>query len=445
MPRPVAVAVVLLLAALVFNPASAKAATPPVSSTFFGMHDPQEDAAVPYGAVRLWDVHTTWADLEPSRGRYDFAHLDAMVAKAWARGARVTLVLGATPAWAAKDPTLPSARWLGPGSSSPPADAADWTSFVGTVAAYYKGRIDSYQIWNEGSLWQFWQGTPAELAALTHSAYATIKSIDSKALVVSTPMLPRQPTWSTWSVAYLTALRSLGWPVDVFAIHSYQPDALASPEGRSRGIRKMQTVLKSVGAPVKPMWDTEANYTSNAFGRYKITGRQAADWVARAYLDSLRYGISRTFWYAYNARVGHLGVTMTPGTAASRGFTAISAWLVGRAWKGCATVPVKKSVVKKVRVHGRLVTKTVRVKTGVKVTTCTFTSPGKKKSWVTWATPDPKAVASAARKAVKGQAPKQVTARAAMPVKTRNVCRLLTGCRTTTKKTMVTTSPVLLR
>jgi hypothetical protein len=443
--RLFAVVVTMLLALLVAHPATAQAAAvaPRISSTFFGMHDPLQDASVRYGAVRLWDVGTSWADLEPAKDTYGFGNLDARVARARARGARVTLVLGSTPAWAATDPTAESAKWLPVGSSSPPRDPADWISYVTTVARRYQGRIDSYQIWNEASLPQFWRGTPAGLAQLTTAARIAIKRADPRALVVSTPMLPRQRNWSTWSTTYLKALRARGWPVDVFAIHSYQRDKLTGPEGRAAGIRKMRRVLTSVKAPALPIWDTEANYASNQYAMYKVIGTQAAEWVARAYLDSLRYQVSRTYWYAFNAPVGHLGVTMAPDNSAARAFTRVSSWLVGRTWKGCTTAPVTKAVVKKVRVNGRLVSRKVRVKTGVTVTTCQL-ERGTKTSWVTWATPAPQASPVPAI-TVNGTAPVPATARARLPVKAKVVCGLLTACRPTTKKTVVTTVPVLLR
>ena len=148
------------------------------------------------------------------------------------------------------------------------------SDYVTTVAKRYKGRIDSYQIWNEGGLPQFWSSTPAKLAQLTAAAHVAIKKADPHALVVATPLLPRQPHWESWSKAYLVALRDVHWPVDVFAIHSYQPDRLANPDGRVAVIQSTKDVLRSVHAPSRPLWDTETNYTSHAYfwPKQKIAG-----------------------------------------------------------------------------------------------------------------------------------------------------------------------------
>lgn len=384
------------------NPAAAQAVRLPVTSAFFGMHDVGLQSPLPYGAVRLWDVDTTWADLEPAQDDYQFGALDALVAGALARHAKVTLVLGSTPAWAATDPNSASPAWLTPGSSSPPRGETDWVDYVRTVATRYRGRIDSYQIWNEASLPQFWTSTPVHLARLTGYAYRAIKQADPLATVVSTPMLPRQPNWKTWSTAYLKALRHNSWPVDVFAIHSYQRNRLSTPDGRVLGIRRMKGVLARAHVPHRPVWDTEGNYSSKAFATYKITGKLAAVWVARAYLDSLRLGIARTYWYSWNAPVGHLGITMGPDTTAAVAYQTVSSWLVGGTFRGCTSS---------------------RAPSGATVTTCTL-QRGARTSRVLWA--------SANRHT-------KVTG------KGKTVCGLLRGCTARTERTHVTIAPVLVR
>jgi hypothetical protein len=405
--RLLAVVIAMLLGVAVLvggNPAAAQAVTVPVKPEFFGMHDPFMDAPLHYGAVRLWDNGTTWADLEPSMNHYRFARLDAAVADAQARHAKVTLVLGSTPAWAATNPKQHSAGWIGPGSASPPRHRVYWTDYVTTVVERYKGRIDSYQIWNESQLPQFWSSTPARLAQLTAVAHVAIRKADPHALVVATPLLPRQPHWESWSTAYLVALRGFHWPVDVFAIHSYTRDRLATPDGRAAVIASTKDVLRSVHAPSRPVWDTEANYTSRRFfsATEKITGPRAAAWVARAYLDSLRLNGSRTFWYGYNKPVGWLGVTVGTGTAATQGYASVVSWLVGSTFKGCTTS---------------------RAPSGATVTSCSFLR-GRNASRVIWA--------SAKRHTV-------------LRGKGTTICRLLIGCSARTKQTLVTKTPVLVR
>ncbi len=377
-------------------------AAPLIRAQAFGLHDPLQQSTVSNGAIRLWDTDTAWYDLQPDRGQWRFDHLDAMVAQAQATGVKPMLVLGATPAWAAEDPTAPSAQWLLPGTSSPPRSEGDWVTYVRTVAVRYRGRIDAYQVMNEGSLWQFWRGSPERLARLTVLASRVIKAADPKALVVSTPMIPRQKHWRAWSTRYLAALRARRWPVDVFAVHSYQPDTMSNPTGRVAGIRTMQGLLRTVGAPRRAMWDTEANYSAASYFAPKVVGPQSADWVARAYLDSLRLGVARTYWYAYDAPVGHLRITLVPASFAASGFAAVASWLVGSRFRGCTDE---------------------RAPTKVTVTTCTLRR-GLRTSYVVWA--------SANRPT-------------RLPVRTATACPQVTACVRPSTTTYVTMSPLLLR
>jgi putative peptidoglycan lipid II flippase len=47
-----------------------------------------------------------------------------------------------------------------PGAASAPKDLAAWDEWVKAVVTRYKGRITSYQIWNEANLENFYNGTP---------------------------------------------------------------------------------------------------------------------------------------------------------------------------------------------------------------------------------------------------------------------------------------------
>ncbi len=400
MRRLVALAAAAASVLVVGTPTTAAQAAPApvavarvVAAESFGMHDSAQVATAGYGALRLWDTGTTWADLAPARGRYDWKKLDWYVAKARARHTKVTLVLGGTPTWAAR-------RGAAVPSASVPA-AADWSAYVTAVATRYRGRIDSYQVWNEAALPQFFAGTPVQLADLTAVANVRIKAVDKRALVVATGMLPRQTAWTRWAGAYLNALKARRWPVDAFAVHSYQPDAIATPDGRLLTLQRAQALLAAVKAPKRPLWDTEANYTSRAYVGRKLGGQVAADYTARAFLDSTRAGVDRTFWYSWNNPVANLGITMTTGSTSQRALTTVRGWVVGATYRGCATA---------------------RATTRVVVTTCRFTR-GRATSYVVWASGN---------------------ARTALPVKARRVCALLTGCKPVTKATVVTTSPQLL-
>lgn len=366
------------------------------------MHDARGTSSAAYGSVRLWDTGTTWARLQPEPGHFDWSRLDRLVAGAEARGAEVTLVLGSTPAWAAADPTAEGAPWLTVGASSPPRSTREWAAYVGAVGQRYRGRISSYEVWNEAALRLFWKGTPDQLAALTKVATDRMRAVDPSARVVSTSLLPRQRAWTRWARSYLAGLRSRGWPVDAFALHSYQPNHLATPDGRVRTVRSVQQLLADVGAPRRPLWDTEANFTSPAFAVRKVTGERSADWLARAYLDSVRLGVARTYWYGGNSSTTLLAINTPSGSPSAAALTTTRGWLVGATMTGCTTSP-----------RG--------------VTACTL-------------------VRGSARRPIRSVLAWAATDRAApLPVRARTICTLLGGCRPVTRATTVTSSPVLLR
>ena len=188
----------------------------------------------------------------------------------------------------------------------------------------------------------------------------------------------------------------------MFAVHSYQPDALATPDGWFNLLRQVQSVLRAAGAPRRPLWDTEVNSSSPAFADHPVQGQQAADWTARTYLDSIRLGVARTYWSAWDDPLDVLGVTMTPGGPSQRAFTALQGRVAGSTFRGGASPPSP---------------------TGVVVMTCTF-SRGDRGTFVVWASAG-------------GHAP--------VPVGARSVCGLLGGCRPVDEHASITTSPVLLQ
>ena len=147
-----------------------------------------------------------------------------------------------------------------PGAASAPRSLQAWDAFVRATVTRYKGRITSYQIWNEASLAMFWNGSPALMAELTARAYAIIKKIDPRARVVAASTTVRLAgSFNRFFPRYLDALASRGWPVDVFAAHLY-PNSRGTSDTRREYIAQVTAALEAAGAPDKPIWDTELDY-----------------------------------------------------------------------------------------------------------------------------------------------------------------------------------------
>lgn len=323
---------------------AAAATTRTVPPELFGMQIRSIGAARPgnlrAGSIRLWDALVSWRRIQPERGVYRWDVLDAAVANAESIGAQEILyTVGVLPVWAASslEPAI-----YGPGTATHPVNNADYIAFVTAIASRYKGRITAYQLWNEANLRIFYQGTPAQLAQLVAQASWAIKSIDPAAKIVAPSALvdangPADPYGDQFFVTFAAELRARGWPVDAVSVHLYAP-ADRGPGTRARYLRAAKRWFESHGW-AGPMWDTETSYGDRRPWsplRKVYTGKKAATYVARTYIDSMRYGVPRVFWYGWEVDI--LGVDLTiqgQRTQAGDAFLTISRWMSGASWRGC--------------------------------------------------------------------------------------------------------------
>ena len=304
-----------------------------VDSRQFGLHVPQiANGVVPtvsYGAVRLWDAGVSWGQVEQRRGQYWWVGLDRAVQAANAQNAQILYVLGSTPTWAASNRS--QGTYPNRGAASNPRYLADWRRWVTAVVTRYGPSIDAYQVWNEANLATFWQGTPRQMARLTLEAQRIIRRLDPTAVVVAASSTVRLTSaFTRFFPAYLQELRRVGWPVDVFSIHTYGPST-ATPALRARYVRLARAELRDARAPARPLWDTEVNYGIAGPGaRYPdkdIGGNKAATYVAQTYLDSVRLRIARTYWYSWSRKTDLLGITMDTGYPGATAFQTTHDWL----------------------------------------------------------------------------------------------------------------------
>jgi len=326
------------------NPSSTAISATGVQPSLVGMHVEGVEAgawpSAPFGALRLWDNGTAWSQIELEPGVYKWDNLEGALENAQAKGMNdVLMVLGTTPEWNAKK--ISPDDYPQPGAASAPKDLKAWDAWVTEVATRYKGRITSYQIWNEANLKNFWNGTPEEMAELTKRAYDIIKKIDPEALVVSaSPSTRLTASFTKFFPAYLKALAAKDWPVDVIGFHTY-PAADGDPVARGALIQATRDALTAAGAPADiPLWDTELNYGLAGPGanlpKQEITGAKAAGWIVRTYIDDLRYDVARSYWYIWTQKpYDLLGIQAYPGSDGEQGFFALQNWVFGANFDGC--------------------------------------------------------------------------------------------------------------
>jgi uncharacterized protein (TIGR03437 family) len=272
--------------------------------------------AARFGTLRLWDSGTTWTALEPLRGVWNFAPLDAWVAAAQANGAPdIILTLGQTPAWASSNPD--DVNYVGAGAPAPPTNIQDWNDYVTAVAQRYKGRIRYYEIWNEPNDNTYFTGTVAQLAQLTQAAYQILKAVDPQNTVISP---------AAYSAGYLDTFLATGAGayVDVVAQHFYT----TPPEATGPLIANVRLVMNKYGLGGMPLWDTEG-----ASGDTTTPQAQAAAYITRKYLTDLAYGSGRYDWYTWgNATAFCVGTAQTDPialTEAGQAYRYLFDWLLG--------------------------------------------------------------------------------------------------------------------
>lgn len=318
-----------------------------IPAAMFGMHVMNLEygnfPSIPVGSLRLWDNQTSWSSIEKTQGNFDWTNLDAAVATGQRNGVGdFLMVLAGTPAWATDDPSAGGIAGVLPGAAGMPRDFSWWDNWVTQVVTRYKGRINNYQIWNEANLSTFSTGSPQEMADLTKRAYDIIKRIDPAANVVAPSTGTRLGgPFKKFYLPYLRALKDRGWPIDIFAAHTY-PSALGQTKDRAALAKAYTAMLRSVGAPNKPIWDTENNFGLAGPGpanpEQDIEGTTASDWVAETYLDALRLGFSRVYWYRWTTGYDDMwGIQMYNDTPGATAFKTLESWIVGATFGGCTT------------------------------------------------------------------------------------------------------------
>lgn len=301
----------------------------PFSDTFIGMHmlSPAKHwPPVPIGSVRPAGI--SWVAVEPQRGQYVWQGVDYWVAQAQAHGAQLDYEFLNVPQWASSRPNEHCTRG-NTGCAAPP-DMAAWDEFVTAMATRYRGKITSYEIWNEPNAPAYWSGTPAQMVQLAAQAYRIIKSIDPNAIVL-TPA-SASPGWpiphDIWLDEYLEAGGAKY--TDAVAWHGYsgRNDRPAlPPEDLVNQIDKVRSVMAKHGLSNLQLWNTEGGWGRDT---QLPDPQQQAAFLMRWYLIQFTHGVSRAYWYQWdNPLWGTLWTQESGPTPAGMALGQVYNWLQG--------------------------------------------------------------------------------------------------------------------
>ena len=237
-----------------------------VQATWPSYSEAQRQQALDAAARTGFDwirVGASWARLQPRRptasdSGFDakaVATLDSVVQGGVDRGLGVHLVLNATPAWAN-------------GGQSPkvlPTNVGDYARVAQWVAARYRGRVQSLEVYNEPNLAEQTVATPASYTKLLCAAYPALHAGSADMIVVSGATAGNDWQW----VQNLYAAGAKGC-FDALGTHPYQGYALPPdypPLNQQRwwtdNVRKVREVMLAHGDTAVPVWFTEFGWTAH--------------------------------------------------------------------------------------------------------------------------------------------------------------------------------------
>lgn len=328
---------------------SLQPSTEAVPAEYFGFHMHRAVTSTPwpsirFGTWRLWDTYAGWPNLEPQKGKWNFSMLDKYVALAEKHHVTVLLPLGLSPVWASARPLEKSSYQ--PGNAAEPRNVDDWRHYVRTVATRYKGRIRSYEIWNEVNEKGFFSGDVDEMITLTREAYLVLKEVDPGNILVS-PSVVGDGRNLDWLDEFLA--KGGGRYVDVIGYHFYVPHS--APEAMLPLIAKVKSVVARHGADKLPLWNTEFGWlietpgipfdqTKNAQHWILLNMEQASAYISRALILGWAAGVHRSYWYSWdNEIMGLWDEKKRMEKPAAKGYRRTAIWLTGSIMKSCGTDP----------------------------------------------------------------------------------------------------------
>jgi hypothetical protein len=206
-----------------------------------------------------------WDQIEPSSsGSYNgsvIGDLDDFITRAHTAKKKVALTVIGTPDWAGGAGDILTA----------PRDPAQYASFVGRLALRYKGRVQSWEIWNEPDEAEFWHGTtpsPASYAPLLKASYTAIKISDPSTQVVAGPL-----TGNNYDFLEGLYAQGAGGSFDAVGVHTdtacglNAPDVFYNENGRIGrftflGFREVHSVMVAHGDGNKPITMSEMGWST---------------------------------------------------------------------------------------------------------------------------------------------------------------------------------------
>lgn len=205
-----------------------------------------------------------WDQIEPERGRYEWATWDAL-ADALRDYPELSLVavLMNTPEWA-RDTRAGRDQ-----PTAPPADPADFAEFARQFALRYAGSIGVYQVWDEPNLFTAWGGlppSPVQYLALLEAGAGAIRSAQPRAVILPAGLAPttEDNRDNISDLRFLDDLYRLGLTGAVSAVAAKPYGFDFSPDDRTvrddtlnfSRVVALREIMERHGDHTAPLWAT---------------------------------------------------------------------------------------------------------------------------------------------------------------------------------------------
>lgn len=222
--------------------------------------DAELDKAVALGVQRV-RVDFEWKNIQPRNdGKYNWAYLDAFVAKVNARKLKILGIIDYAPAWAAG----PCAT----GNLCPPANPDTFATFAAKVAEHYRPMgIINWEIWNEPNNAFFWGGKADcnAYSANLKAANIAIKNASPGAGIISGGLSPASTDGKNISPTdFLTCMykNGVGKYFDALGNHPYTFPLLPSTKYNAWAqmvslTPNLRSIMVANGDAGKRIWFTE--------------------------------------------------------------------------------------------------------------------------------------------------------------------------------------------
>jgi glycosyl hydrolase family 39 (putative alpha-L-iduronidase) len=196
----------------------------------------------------------SWDAIEKEHGKYDWQFWDNLMAIAEQNKIQVIPYVAYTPEWAARDK---KDFW-----KQPPRDPQLYADFMFAAAKRHRGRIHSWEIWNEPDNKDYWLGSADEFATLVMQAARRIREADPAAVLVLGGMANGPSDF----FRALSRQHHVDRYVDVIAMHAYPEGWLNGPAELifQQWVPQMQKIIAEAGSG-DDLWLNEMGYADYRF------------------------------------------------------------------------------------------------------------------------------------------------------------------------------------